>query len=523
MENLRQNDQSTIGNQPRSEPDPNSPKPERNLADATKSWKAPRLFRETRTRILAWYTLLMASLVGLSIPIFTRLVILQVDQRVREDLSEEIASFQQSVELQTLVEKETNPARIFDAFLYDQVPADKTFLITTINGKFYRSSPLSLPESISRDSAFIKKLVQTTQPVWDVIDDPREGKIIYKAEPLKVNQQVLGLLIVANITAGEREEVLEAIFIVIDVLFSLFIIALILAWLISGRVLRPIRSLIYTAHAISETDLSQRISYQGKGEMAELAETFNSMMDRLEKAFVSQQQLVNDVSHELRTPIAIVQGHLESLDYYSAEEKPEVIKIVLDELDRMTRFLEDLLLLARSERQDFLIFKEVDLAQFTEEVYLKARALGRRNWVLETKGIGQVKIDPHRVTQAILNLIQNAIQHTQETDTITIGSAVEQYPNRCHLYLWVRDTGVGIAPQDQDRIFQRFVRGENSQGASQGAGLGLAIVTAIVESHGGHVELHSQLGQGSMFTLVLFIHQEMGRVSLTSHKYKKRQ
>lgn len=227
------------------------------------------------------------------------------------------------------------------------------------------------------------------------------------------------------------------------------------------------------------------------------------MMDRLETAFNSQRQLVNDVSHELRTPISIIQGHLESIHYYEPEEQPEIIRLVLDELCRITRLVEDLLLLAKAEHQDFLVLEEVELADLTEEIYLKAQALGERNWILNSRSIGMISVDAQRITQAVMNLAQNAVQHTTEKDTISIGSSIDQSHSKSKLMLWVRDTGLGISTQDQERIFQRFVQGINTQNRTQGMGLGLSIVAAIAESHGGSVELHSQIGRGATFTLVL--------------------
>jgi hypothetical protein len=118
-------------------------------------------FGETRTRIIIWYAILTGSCLGLSIPLFTHLVIWQVDQRVAENLQEEIQNFRDCVNNKVLVEKQTDAKKIFDHFLYEQYPADKTFLIATIQGEFYRSSPLRLPQSVSRTSPLTRELSQT--------------------------------------------------------------------------------------------------------------------------------------------------------------------------------------------------------------------------------------------------------------------------------------------------------------------------------------------------------------------------
>lgn len=454
-------------------------------------------FWEARTRIFAWYLVLTSILVGFSIPIFTQLAIIQVDRRVREDLLEEIEAFEKAFTKY----QEKEPFIIFDRFLENKIPADKTFLIATINGRFYRSSPLSLPEVIARDSPLINTLAYTKEPLRgkNLIKDSRVGDILYKTEPVLIDEEVTGVLIVANITQGERKEVLAAMLIVIKVLLIAFVVAVMGAWCIAGRVLKPVRTLINTTKTISDTDLSQRIPIHGQGEMAELAQTFNNMMNRLEVAFQSQQQLLNDASHELRTPITIIRGHLELLEHEDPQEVAETIALVLDELDRMGRLVEDLLLLAKAERKDFLIFQEIDLGELTTEMYRKMQGLGKRQWRLDHQGSGTVRIDRQRIVQAMMNLAHNAVKYTNNTDTIALGSSM----NKGTVRFWLRDTGRGIPAQDQARIFERFARSNHPQNTSKGSGLGLSIVSAIAKSHNGHVELSSQLEKGSIFTIVL--------------------
>ena len=464
----------------------------------SKNWlKKYDIFWETRTRIFAWYVGLSAVLVGLSIPLFTRLAIIQVDERVREDLLEEIEVFEEFL----TTEADADLATIFDSFLRNKIPGDKTFLIATIDGEFYRSSPVSLPEAIGRDSAIIRDLADTTTSITEnnLITDAKVGDIIYNAEPIKIDGEVRGVLIVANIPDGEREEVINSIAVIVEVLLSVFMLAVIFAWVIAGRVLQPVRSLIDTANTINEKNLTQRIPVRGNGEMAQLAKTFNNMMNRLEAAFQSQRQFINDASHELRTPITIVSGHLELLEYSEPREIAETMPIVLDELERMARFVDDLLLLAKAERKDFLILKPIDLKELTLSIYSKIRVLGERKWQLDNIAVGTITVDPQRIVQAMLNLAQNAVQNTKTTDTITLGSAIEDGQIR----LWITDTGVGIPFQDRERIFDRFARSGNNRANSQGAGLGLSIVSAIAQSHNGCVELYSKVDKGSTFTVVI--------------------
>jgi two-component system OmpR family sensor kinase len=169
---------------------------------------------------------------------------------------------------------------------------------------------------------------------------------------------------------------------------------------------------------------------------------------------------------------------------------------VTDELDRMSRFVDDLLLLAKAERPDFLDPRTIRLDDFTREVLAKAEGLGDRDWMLDETSERVVVADPQRLTQAVANLADNAVHHTAEGDEIGIGSAVDGDRAR----IWVRDTGAGVAAGDRERIFERFQRGRGTR-RYEGSGLGLAIVKAIAEAHGGAVALQSEQGAGARFEI----------------------
>jgi signal transduction histidine kinase len=165
----------------------------------------------------------------------------------------------------------------------------------------------------------------------------------------------------------------------------------------------------------------------------------------------------------------------------------------------MSRFVDDLLLLAKAERDDFLHVGPLELGALTDEMLDKASALGLREWELEHRGESLLLADRQRLTQAVMGLAQNAVQHTADGDPIWLGTAVEGEEAR----LWVRDAGPGISSADQERIFERFARAHAGRRRSEGAGLGLSIVRAIAEAHGGRVELTSAVGEGSTFAVVV--------------------
>jgi signal transduction histidine kinase len=294
-------------------------------------------------------------------------------------------------------------------------------------------------------------------------------------------------------------------------------ISFILAWVTAGRVLLPLRRVTKTAHSISELDMTQRLPVQGTGEIAELTATFNEMLDRLQVAFDSQKEFLKDASHELRTPITIIRGHLEMLRYHP-ETQAETTDLLLDELERMSRLVNDLLLLAKTDHPAFLHLHPEELDYLTDELYLKACSFGDRQWQLAAKGVSPITVDRHRLTQAIMNLVQNAVRHTQANDVITLGSAIREN----QAYLWVSDTGEGISEHQQQHLFDRFVR-INSTSSADGHGLGLSIVQAIVQAHGGRVELMSRLGEGSTFTIILPLNPPLQETSYESHPHRRRQ
>lgn len=276
---------------------------------------------------------------------------------------------------------------------------------------------------------------------------------------------------------------------------SLGVVALV-GWAVAGRLLRPVRVLANSARRIGREDLSERIPVTGNDDLADMTRSVNEMLERLEGAFDAQRQLVNDVSHELRTPLTVISGHLQVMDTADEPDVQETRDLTLDEILRMNRVIDDLLTLATAEHPQFLRAEPAEMSALTDGIFEKVTGLGERSWSLESRAQGQAVVDRQRVTQAMLQLAANAVKFSEPGAVIAVGSrAVED-----SVELWVRDEGPGIGEADRERIFERFGRVDSSK---SGAGLGLPIVAAIAQAHGGEVRCDSELGKGSIFTLRL--------------------
>jgi signal transduction histidine kinase len=269
-----------------------------------------------------------------------------------------------------------------------------------------------------------------------------------------------------------------------------------LAWLAAGRVLRPVRETTNLARKITDSDLSARIPGRGRSEVGELAVTFNRMLDRLEAAFAAQRMFLADVGHELRTPITVIQGNLDTMQAASCDVA-ETLAIAADELARMTRLVDDLLLLAEAERPDFLRLAPADLGSLTRQLAAKARALDDRPWVLAGAAPRQAVLDAQRITQAVMQLAANAVAHTPAGTVVELGSALRGST----VEFTVADHGPGIPPAQRRWVFDRFARLESRRGG--GTGLGLSIVAAIAAAHGGTVHVRERRGGGAVFCLTI--------------------
>ncbi|MFP5299185.1 MAG: sensor histidine kinase [Actinomycetota bacterium] len=455
-----------------------------------------------RVRLLAWFVVLLTLASAVSVFVVRQVLLNRMAERIDRDL------VQETKELRALaggLDPETGEPfggrvrKVFETYLERNIPSRNEALITFVDGRPYlRSRPVA-PYRLDRDSELVARWGSLTEPDRGTVDTPA-GTVEYLAVPLDSNGETRGVFVVAFFRDLEQSETDSAIAGAAGTGVFVLIVGSLLAWRLAEMILAPVRRVRRTALSISESDLSRRIDVTGRDEISELAATFNEMLDRLEAAFTAQKKFIDDASHELRTPITIIRGHLETLET-DPVDRAKTVELLLDEVDRMGRLVDDLVLLARSERPDLLDLDLVQVGPLTEELHAKASGLGEREWVLAASGKGTVVADRQRVTQAVMQLAQNAYEHTTQGDRIELGSQIDDG----HVRFWVRDSGPGIDPRDQQRIFQRFERAGTPRPG--GAGLGLSIVQAIATAHHGDVNVQSRPGSGSTFEIVIPVDQ----------------
>jgi two-component system OmpR family sensor kinase len=476
------------------------------MAEAPSPAPRRRLVISARLRIMGWLLLLMA-VVSLTVILVTRALLLQqFDSRVRHALEQEAREFHGVAS--GGVDRATKApfADVHDLLynhLHRQQPDDAEVLVgwvKTAGGEERLGQQRTVPFPLHRRPDVLDPILQARDNSGTTHTDAGEMRWIKVVATGPAGASDRGVFVVGYLVDGPRTQVDQTVRTLALVSAAGVLLVGGVAWLVAGQLLAPVRLVRRAAAQITEQDLTRRIPVHGRDDIAALADQFNAMLDRLEAAFGTQRQFLDDASHELRTPITIIRGHLELLD--PADDPTEhaaTIRLCTDELDRMSRIVADLLVLAEADRPDFAHPEPVEVAELTSDVYAKVHVLGEREWRLESIGEGVAYLDQQRVTQAVVQLAQNAVQHTRPGDRILLGSSVLSGT----VSFWITDTGPGVAEQDAKKIFDRFSRGSSGPRHRTGAGLGLAIVSAIAQAHGGSAKLVSTPGQGATFGIEL--------------------
>ena len=347
--------------------------------------------------------------------------------------------------------------------------------------------------------------LQSSVPVFR--DVTRGFHLRVLSVPLNIGGRPIGMLQLAS-NLAVVDATLRAL---VTVLLVGSVIAIALAaligWLSTKRALAPLEAVTQTALQITRADdLSRRISYQGppEDEVGQLIIAFNQTLARLENLFHTQRRFVADVGHELRTPLTVIKGNVDLMRRMGCSDDESLVGIET-EVDRLTRLVGDLLLLAQAESGKLpLDRRPVELDSIVLESLQQMQVLARDKLQLRLGEFDQVLVcgDQDRLKQVLVNLIGNAIKYTPSGGEVVVGLGKVGKQAK----LTVHDTGAGIPKEDLPHVFERFYRGEKSRTRSRdgkGFGLGLSIAYWIVRNHGGRIEVDSQKDHGTTFIVWL--------------------
>lgn len=466
----------------------------------------PRLTRET---IVGWMMLVLFVTLTSVVIVVHESLHLSVTDRANADITQEIQEFrtftQEGVDPETS-RPFTSAERLLQVYLSRQRPSVGEVIVGYVGteGAVTISRGPGAPDAQEYDPTRDEALQRQVSRSSSGTTDTPAGEMRWARSVVEVADGEDAILLVTHFTEPSLDEVDDTVRTLALVSVFALVFAGVVSWIVAGRLMRPVRLVHEAAEEITEQDLTRRIDV-GDDDVSGLASTFNRMLDRLEEAFRAEQRFVDDAGHELRTPITVIRGHLELMDDDPASREV-TMRVVTQELDRMSRIVTDLLALAKADRPDFIRPVEgVDVSMLTVALEAKISALAPRRWQVGRIAEGEAALDAERITQAVLQLAQNAVQHTREDDVITLTSQFVDDPQLGRaLAVGISDTGPGVPHADRDRIFERFSHGEPPDGRRHsGAGLGLAIVRAIAEGHGGRVTVGGEPGTGAVFTIVL--------------------
>ena len=387
-----------------------------------------------------------------------------------------------------------------------------------------------LQPRLALDSRFSKTLTGSPEAVTG--DAARSQTI-----PIERNGRLLGQVTLVKLGSGEstgaiREPAVSRLASAVDralLLTGLIagVFGVLLVWLLSRRVLSPVRTLGAAAQKLGQGDLAQRVPASVPGELGQLAHTFNIMAANLQEAERRRRNLVADVAHELRTPLSNIQGYLEAVKDGLLQPNSATIDIIHQQVLHLVSLVEDLRVLALAEsgslrlpNSDYQPVAPWELLEQTAEAFrARAGAKGVELVLDLPRQLPTVELDRTRVTQVVGNLLENAILHSPEGSVVTISARA---PDPETLQLAVADQGRGIEPEELPQIFDRFYRVDPSRArATGGSGLGLTLAKQLVEAHQGTIGVESEAGNGSCFYVELPVSSRLNGAAISTDAGRK--
>lgn len=447
--------------------------------------------RSVQVRLTLWYTLLMAGMAGLLL-VFLLVISGAVSRQTAMD------------QLETTLRENLSQVSLGDDGSL-QLGEDFSFYQNGVYTLVYSQSQALLagqvPVSFTASEPFQNG---QTRPV------DGEGGRYYVLDFWVPQGWESGLWVRGILEAPENPQLLtNLMFIAMVTLPAFLLLAALGGYGIARRAFRPLKEITSTAAAINEAaDLSARVAVPpGDHEFSRLAATFNQMFARLEEAFEAEKQFTADASHELRTPVSVIKSACEYAEKYgeTPEEQRETLAMIHRQADRMAELIQQLLSITRLDQgTEGLRLEPLDLAALVEGVCAE-QPYPRQRLFCQVGGAVWVRGDAGLLRRLLQNLIDNGFKYGTPQGHVWV--TLEGKGDTARLQ--VRDDGIGIPEDQQEKIWQRFYQVDPARREGGGAGLGLSMVKKIAQLHGGRITLDSTPGQGSTFTLSLPLEKEM--------------
>ncbi|SFI16201.1 heavy metal sensor kinase [Selenomonas ruminantium] len=389
----------------------------------------------------------------------------------------------------------------------DPVMPGVVLRITDLSGQVVYENDARYPSLQRIEGSSVKN-----PPFWAnknmQVAEVRNMTIYHAKMDVEYQGQIYQLHFFKTITAEKHFlETLQKILFLMTILG--FLLALLAGYFVSKRILLPIREMTATARKIEVEKMDRRITVPpARDELSELADTFNHMLERLEIGFKQQQRFVSDASHELRTPVTVILGYSDLLSRWGRSDKEvldEGISSIRSEAEDMQQLIEKLLFLARADQKRQVLHKErIELSELVEDVMRKMKLVTKTHSVdLLQNDEGVIYADQVTMRQMMRIFLENSVKYTPQGGHIT--ARARRLPDGGHIMLELADDGIGIAKEDQQRVFERFYRVDASRtkadGGVSGTGLGLSIASWICEQHGIEISMESALGKGTKMLL----------------------
>lgn len=429
-----------------------------------------------------------------------------VTEQVRDRVDLEI--LQQLNELELLATTGINPNTgesfqtsdsLLEIFLSRRISNENETMFSMIDSMVTFRSPGESTLRVDQDATFLDTVDQIEIPTLDTYVS-EVGELRYGVYPILGLDTKVGRLVVVTNLDKELDST-NILFRNLSLgLFIFFAMTGIFLSVIVKRLLSPIAELTSQAQKVNKDNFIRQLKFETArvdDEITQLSQEFNNMLSRLESSFIDQQRFIDDAGHELRTPLTILKGHIELMQREGFSEQS--LMIIEDEVNRMTRLVQDLQSLTKATQPNFVQFSSFSADVFIKEVQEKAQSIYSNPIEITEYVESQIRGDKQRLTQALLQLIENAVKYSPVGSIITFGMQVVDDD----IVLFVKDRGSGISDEAKSHVFSRFFQVDNTHSAhdSGGVGLGLSIVKAIVDAHHGSIRILDNHPQGTIFEI----------------------